>query len=322
MSQKFILFIFVLTSINVNAQTCCSGGIPLSNNIGMEFNDSKVFRIGLNYDYNNLSTLNNGNDNLNDDSRLRVTHSVLLNLGYSFTDRLSLEGMFSWVNQRRKITQFGNENLDQTIGVGDAVVLGKYNFKDLLGKNSVFNLGLGTKIPIGSTSETNDLGIKLNADLQPGSNALDFIYYASYSKSFDFRPSFNVSTKVIFRSTGENNEYLNNSSYEFGDETQVFLNFSDQFFLFESNITPILTLKYRNAKRDLIGGSKLENTGGDWVSLIPAFNIDLNSVITFSAKAELPIYSEVDGIQLTPTYRITSGILITLQERRTLLTKI
>ena len=67
-----------------------------------------------------------------------------------------IEGLFTWVNQRREINQFGNQNIDQTSGVGDGVLLAKYNFKNVLGRESFVRVGVGTKIPIGSTTKTNE----------------------------------------------------------------------------------------------------------------------------------------------------------------------
>ena len=92
------------------SQTCCSGGVPLSNNLGLPNDGKGTLLIGLSYDYNNLNTLNAGSSKLDDDSRLRVTNSVLLSTRdiLSLTG-LSVESLFTWVNQLRTITQFGNE---------------------------------------------------------------------------------------------------------------------------------------------------------------------------------------------------------------------
>ncbi len=317
--KRLIFIICVLVFPQIHAQTCCSGGIPLSNNLGLSQQEKGGIQIGLNYDYNNLNTLNSGTETLNDNSRLRITHSVLLNANYSVTDRFSIEGLFTWVNQRRKITQFGNENLDQSSGIGDAVVLLKYNFPELLGRQSNIAVGLGTKIPLGSSTETNELGITLNADLQPGSNAWDVIYWTSFSKNFNFRPSFTFSARAIYRNTGTNDTYFDNSSYKFGNEFQGFISFSDQFILLKALTNPSLSFKYRHAQRDTIDDFSLDNTGGNWVSLIPNFSINVTSNLAFSAKAEIPIYNNVDGTQLTPTYRITTGFLFKIVSKKNVL---
>ena len=308
--KGFYLIPFILYFTNVNSQTCCSGGIPLSNNIGLTMFEKGTTQLSLNYDYNNLNTLNNGTEVLNDNSRLRITHSALINIGYAIADNISVEAMFTWVNQRRKITQFGNETLDQSSGLGDGVFLFRYDFSDLIAANSSLNLGIGTKIPLGSSTETNDDGIVFNADLQPGSNTWDLIYWTSYSKNFDFRPSFTISTRFIYRSTGTNNSYFGDSTYKFGNEFQSFLSFSDQFVLFKTLATPGISFKYRKAQTDKTAGFELTNTGGNWISIVPNISFELGPNLIFSSKAELPIYSNVDGTQLTPTFRITSGILI------------
>ena len=293
----------------MNAQTCCSGGIPLSNNIGLDILGKGMLQVNLSYDYNNLNTLNIGKDKIDDDSRLRTTNSVLLNMSYSITNNLAIEGLLSWVAQKRVISQFGNENTDSSSGIGDGVLLAKYNFSEILGKQSSVRLGLGVKIPIGSTTEKTNQGIVLNADMQPGSGAWDVIYWGQVLKNFKFRPSLNFSVRAIYRGTGINDDYFGNTTYEFGNEFQTFLSFTDEFIVFNKISVPSISFKYRHAKQDQIGGFEIDNTGGEWVFLIPNFTINLSSNLALSVKAELPIYSYVDGTQLTPTYRITSGVL-------------
>jgi len=320
MNLKIVVFLVIVFSSNLmNSQTCCSGGIPLSNNIGLAILDKGTTQIGISYDYNNLNTLNNKTEKLDDNSRLRITHSVLANMSYSISDRFSIEGLFTWVNQRRKITQFGNENLEETSGIGDGLLLFKYGFPNLIGESTSLNVGIGTKIPFGSSTKKNIQGITLNADLQPGSNAWDIIYWLSISKSFNFRPSLNILSRFVHKRTGTNNSYFGDSTYKFGNEVQFFLGFSDQFLLLNTITTPSISFKYRSVTQDKVGGFNLENTGGNWVFIIPNLSININQNLVFSTKAELPIYSNVDGTQLTPTYRLTTGILFTIVPKREVL---
>ena len=285
----------------------------------MSVEDKGTFQISLNYDYNNLNTLNTGTEKRDDNSRLRITHSVLLNTSYAITNRFSVEGLFTWVNQCRNISQFGNENLDQTSGIGDGMILMKYNFENLLGENSNTELGLGAKIPFGSSTETNSQNIILNADLQPGSNAWDVIYYLSVSKQPSFRPSLTISGRAIYRSTGTNSSYLGNSSYRFGNEIQAFLVVSDQFSMLKTLSSPSISFKYRDARLDKIDGFDLDNTGGNWLFIIPDFSIYISPNLIFSTRAELPLYSNVEGTQLTPTYRLTTGFLFKIKPKPKLL---
>jgi len=314
--KKVLLSILFFYAAIISAQ-CCSGGVPLSNNLGLSQEDKGTFQIGLNYDYNNLNTLKSGLNKLNEKFRLRTTHSILLNTSYAINNNFSAEGLLTWVNQRRIITsQFdNNKNTETSSGIGDAILLLKYRFIDIYSKNSDLTLGFGTKMPLGSSTELDSRGILLINDLQPGSNAWDFIYWLSSSKRFNFRPSLNTSLRFTYRNTGTDNDYLGNSTYKYGNEFQGFLSFSDQFILFKTLLNPSLSFKYRNAVRDQVDEEELENTGGDWIFIIPNFSIDITPNIAFSTKAELPLYSNIDGTQLTPTYRITTGFLFKIKPK-------
>jgi hypothetical protein len=284
--------------------------------LGLPNEGKGVWILGLNYDYNNLNTLNAGADKLDDDSRLRITNSVLASLGYAFTDRISVEALFTWVNQTRTITQFGNESLTETTGIGDAVFLAKYAIPDILGERTVLNLGVGTKAPLGKSDLTTEEGFQLTADLQPGSGAWDLIGWMSISKGLNFRPSATVSGSFTYRLTGKNNSYLNDTStYEFGDVIQANLGYTDQFLLFNTIFSPGVVFKYRNASADRIEDSDLPNTGGEWVFVRPELGAQITPSIILSTRLELPVYSYVDGTQLTPTLRFTAGISFILKKK-------
>lgn len=303
------MIILFITGQWLSAQTCCSGGVPLSNNLGLPNEGKGTIILGLNYDLNTLNTLKAESQTLDDNSRKRLTHSVLLNAGYSFTDRLAIETLFSWVNQSRTITQFGNENITETSGIGDAVFLIKYAFSEFLISNSALTLGVGGKAPLGASDLKTENGIQLTADLQPGSGAWDGIGWVAYNLTPDFRPSGNISGSLTYRLTGRNKAYLNNTStYEFGDEIQLNLGYVDQFFFLSTLVSPGLIFKYRKAQRDRIDGLGLPNTGGEWIFIRPEAGVLLPGNVNLNIRLELPLYSRVDGTQLNPTSRITLGL--------------
>lgn len=302
-------------------QTCCSGGVPLSNNLGLSNNGKGSIQMSINYDYNNLNTLNAGDKRLDDNSRQRITNSVLANIGYALSDKFSIETLLTWVNQTRTITQFNNKNFTETSGIGDAVLLVKYTIPNLLTNNTNVTIGLGTKVPLGKSDVLTDQGIQLTADLQPGSGAFDGIGWFSISKKLNFRPSATLSSSAIYRFTGTNNSYLNNtSSYEFGNVLQANISYVDEFLLFKTIVNPGLILKYRKTSVDKINNSNIPNTGGEWVFTRAEFNIQLSENFNFTNKLEVPIYSYVDGTQLTPTSRFTTGFLFTFQKKQPLIT--
>ena len=319
MIRVLFLSFFLIGFQQLLSQTCCSGGVPLSNNLGLPNEGKGAVVFGLNYDYNQLNTLNAGSDKLNDDSRLRNTNSVLLNFGYSFSDKFSVEMLFSWVNQTRTITQFGNDNFTETTGLGDAVFLIKYAMPNLLGKTSIVSLGLGTKAPLGKSDLITAQGIALTADLQPGSGAWDALGWLSVSKNLGFRPSSTLSGSFTYRYTGKNDTYLNDTAiYEFGNVFQANFGYTDQFLLFNTIFNPGVVFKYRKSNSDQIDASKLPNTGGEWLFIRPELVVKLSSNLMLSTRLELPIYSYVDGTQLTPTLRFTAGLSYTIKRKTVL----
>ena len=118
-----------------------------------------------------------------------------------------------------------------------------------------------------------------------------------------FGPKLHIEARVRIRNT-------------FGNEFHAYLGFSDQFLMFNALTSPSISFKYRHAEKDQISGFDFDNTGGKWISVIPDFSIYIRPNIIFSAQAEIPLYSYVDGIQLTPTYRLTTGLLLRILPKK------
>ena len=54
---------------------------------------------------------------------------------------------------------------------------------------------------------------------------------------------------------------------------------------------------------------------GNGFFIRPELAVKLSPTISLSTRFELPIYSYVDGTQLTPTLRFTTGISIILKKK-------
>jgi hypothetical protein len=271
-----------------------------------------TFQFSLNYDVNLLQTLKAGTEVLDDDSRERKTQSVMLGINYGFTDRFSMDGFFSFVNQQRTITPDGLPvDFTETNGIGDAVLLFKYKLTPIQNLTHQFIFGLGFKLPTGKSDISKD-GITLNADLQPGSGAWDGIFWGNYIHNFKSRPSMNLISTLTFRLTGKNSEYFGSQIYELGDEFQLRAGVSDRFIIGKVVIDPSVTFRYRFADNDINDGFELPNTGGQWVLVIPAINYNILPNLSVNLTAEFPIYAQVDGTQLSPTSRFNIGLFYKL----------
>jgi hypothetical protein len=232
----------------------------------------------------------------------------LLKTGYSINNWFAIDALFSYVLHERKITFKNQTNIEKAHGLGDAVVMAKFILSNISLSGSELQLGMGPKLPLGRTDRTKKNNILLNADMQPGSGSWDLITWAYYARQFIKRPTLVTSVRMVGRINGKNTGYFGSQTYRFGNSAQLHVGIGDQVGWRNSLISPSLSFRFRYAGSDLINGQMLDNTGGKWISVSPALSWHLGqqgSILHF--VPELPLYSNVDGTQLTPSFRMQVG---------------
>ncbi|HMQ49279.1 MAG TPA: transporter [Saprospiraceae bacterium] len=314
--RSSLVLALLICSFKSGAQTCCSGGVPISSNLGLPPEDAGWLQASLRYDLNLLNTLKSGAKTLEDDSRSRKTHSVLFQMGYSFTSRLSVDALFSWVRQERVIQQFGQTDFTQTNGLGDAVLLFKYRLWNAKKNASSFSAGLGIKAPTGAADLRNDDGLAIIADLQPGTGAWDKVMWAQGVIQFADRPGMNLSMTSVWSIKGVNEDYLDTQQYRFGKEWQGLLSWSDRHRLGTKNIDLVLVGRFRTVQEDKVNGQILPNTGGKWLFVQPGLSYWYRPDIFLSAYAEWPVYGQVQGTQTAPSFRFNAGVFYRLSLKK------
>lgn len=301
MQLKFTLLLFLsFLPYTFWAQTCCSGGVPVSTNLGFNRTDAKTLQYNLAFNHNQLSSLYTGSEKLDDDSRIRTTQSYIFRTAYQFNDEFSFELFIPFIRQRREIEQLGSD-IEESFGLGDIIIMPTYS----IGLKSIdLGLSFGVKLPTGSNTEVNSSGFLLVNDLQPGSVAVDFIIRASLNWPFQNKPSRQFFSSVNLSLKGTNDNYLGSLSYKFGNEQFVIFGFRDEFILGSSLFQPSLGLRYRKAGRDLVNNETLESTGGEWLFLMTSVGIPIGQNHSVTIGLELPAYSFVNATQLSPDYLI------------------
>jgi hypothetical protein len=306
--QIIVLF---LLPIFGGAQTCCSSGIPIASNVGFASQGSGVLTTSVHYENNQLSTLLDESDVLALNNRQRNTQSYLWRIGYQFTERWSTEVLVPYVTQNRNITKNNGEiDQEQARGLGDIALLLKYDLVKRMDWN--LNVGIGTKLTSGDSKHLNRIGLLLVKDLQPGTGALDWLGRLAIEHHPSFHPSMNIFLSAIYSLKGTDAAYLGSQAYRFGNDWQLFFGAGDQWTFGNTNVSPSIGFRYRRADQDLIDGIDLRNTGGQWVFLRPHLGINVLKNVQLLSTLELPIYSRVDGTQLSPTYIFNLGILANL----------
>ena len=298
MNRVFLFLIFFFLLLNLNAQTCCSGGVPVSGNIGFQSSEAKILQLSVGGDFNFLNTLFSERTKSDDDLRKRRTQSLLIRSAYSFTKRFSVETLIPLVRQTRRITtNQGGEDVESSLGIGDPLILFNY---DLLKKPFNLRVGVGPQIPLGAYNKKNDRGILLVEDLQPGSGAWDFIFFSSIEKRLKSRPTGLAYFNSIYSMNGVNDDSRGgNQTYKFGNDVQLILGYSDQMLLLSKIITPGLALRYRRANRDEIDGIVSSGTGGQWLFLKMTGGMKFLNENSFTLNVEVPLFTHVNDTQLS-----------------------
>ena len=300
MKYPLTYFIILVTASALYSQACCTAGTPLLSSIEMSTSKKGVWQIGLTYEFNNLTDVLSGSELFKDDTRKRITNSVLMEISYGISNRFSITGLFSYVNQIRRINpKVGEENELNTKGIGDAVFLLKYNLISLdIVSQQELAFGLGGKVPLGNSGIKSN-GILIPADMHPGTGSYDAIFWAYYSKGFIPAVPVNIFINTSYRLNGSNNRFQDGNAYRFGDE---FILNAGAGYRTDTPFDFTLFFRYRNTERDEFADSKVDNTGGDWLYAVPGINIKfLNSFIA-RLNGQIPLYRKVIGTQLTTTY--------------------
>lgn len=308
MKSHLVIFLSFGFLINIEAQTCCSGGTPLISNLGIQAPGSKSLGLQLSYDYNFLNQLYDGSSRLDDDSRERITQTMFLQLIYGINEKWSINLLTSYVKQERVIISNIGTNKEESNGLGDLILLAQYTpIKNL--KRSL-TIAAGPKLPTGKFDAVDkEFGIVLSPDLQPGSGSLDAIIGLAYTESHLFKtPGLNYLVNAGFRYTTPAERFEGDFDYRFGNELLLNngLSYTKAFSKF--SLTPSAFISYRHTREDKADGDFVAGTGGHWLNLLPGINVEPWAKWSFFISGEIPLYRHLNGTQLTTTYRLNIGL--------------
>lgn len=312
------LFALMICNSSLFGQGCCSGGVPISGNLGLPAGNKGSVQLQLTLDHNLLDQLYTGTARLEDDTRLRTTSSLLLEGSYGLTERFTVSGLLSYVRQTRNISTLpGSSEFTGNAGLGDAILLARYNFLiDSTAPNTDLLIGIGPKFPLGRTDYTDSRGILLPADLQPGTGSWDAVFWGFFSHTGLLRRTMAFTAIPSFRVTGTNDRYSGSQTYRFGNEFQFNFGFSDRFVTKWVMIDPLLMFRFRSTAPDQAEGQIVSNTGGRWLHVLPGVAWGITPSLTVRMNGEVPLFRNLTGTQLTTTYRATLALFYSFSPGR------
>ena len=298
--RNIIIFLLSAQISLAYSQACCSSGTPIVGSIALPPANNGQWSMAFTFAYNNLNDLYSGSEKVDEDFRLRQTSAIIFETSYGISDLFAVNILGSFVSQERTIDSNvpgQPDNYIRTIGLGDGAIMATYRpiRKSILNPGSL-DLGIGVKAPIGE-SQLKLSDILLPVDLQPGTGSWDYFFRANYFYSFKPLNNFDLFSTVTYRLNGDNDQ-----GYKVGNELLLFVGGA---YRFSDNIRIISQLNYRLADQNQLSGEETTGTGGTWLFFIPGFETYFTDQLGIRISGSIPLYQDLNGIQLTTTYTYT-----------------
>jgi len=327
MLKQFVALFFTVLPILLSStvtRACASCGCTLSSD--WEEASQARFRLDLRYDFIDQSQLRAGTTQISPDAA-----SLLLSNGNKQEVEVDTKNYYvtasgeyaidaSWkvglvvpyimrshstlgTNSDGTNAGAGGGQYDSyTSSLGDARLLGRFQ-----GFNEEHNIGItfGLKLPTGSFSRTGTATDPtasipyptIDPGLQPGSGTTDLILGAYFNKALD--------KNWDFFSEGLYQSALNVvANYRPGDGYN--LNAGFRYFGLQG-INPQIQVNSRFVEHDSGSSSDMFSTGGTLFYLSPGVVVPASSGIAFYGFVQVPLYQNLLGVQLTPTYTASVG---------------
>lgn len=296
---SFLSVSFIIVSQNsLLAQGCCGkNSLPFST-LEQGLQTPGKLNFSISYEYQSLTKSYLGTDPYSDPLNTKsYQNSINLSAEYGISNRFSFSSVVPF-HLNKNYLRFTLQNTLYKIdrdasGVGDAVLLLKTRILGGTIKRSELSIGAGIKIPTGKYKIQDEYGF-LPVTLQPGSGAWDGVGWGFFSYTF---LKFNTFASGFYRITSTNSR-----GYRLGNEVLLDLGGG---YTFNQNLSGIVLLNFRNVESDLLNGEKVSRSGRTWLNLMPGINFSANRLLSSQLLFTVPVYRNVLGQQIAPTFGIT-----------------
>ena len=307
MMRLFFLVIILFGTCQLSGQTCCTAGAPVSSFYGIQPGEKNTWIINLAYELKSINLLIDQNERLVNDPRKRSGQSLSAKVDYILNNKWSFSTIVPLVYQSRKTVSAS----ERSLGIGDLLFITQYQ---AFRKND-FSLGFsgGIKFPIGQRNHKSESAIFLSPDMQSGSGSFDWITRINLIKEHLIIPFLTSAFEVSYRNNGINKSFgstpnFNGRRFGFGDEIVSMISFNYQWITNKGSFIPDLSLRYRNAERNIEQTTAAPNSGGNWWSLPFGISFQPDPQKSLRLYAELPLFQELNGLQITTSF--TTGLQV------------
>lgn len=310
--RSTLALLFCWLTVNSGwSQTCCNGGVPITGAFRINTYPAKSAQLRLTYDVNKIEDVFLDGDKTDDEHIKRAAKTALLQVDYVFSESFALSALIPYIWSSEEVDQFNQSLVLETNGIGDIAVVGQ--FKIPIIDEQPLVVGGGVKFPTGATQKVNENdGFTLPANLQPGTGSFDAIFLTSYQTSFTSRKSLLLTGSMYYRVNTTSDNLTFHNRYKFGNELQIFAGFSDNYVTGGFTSSPSILFRLRHTAKDQIEDFANDNTGGTWLYLVPGLNLNVTENIILGVSADLPVFRDLNGFQITTSKKITASLQINL----------
>ncbi len=181
--------------------------------------------------------------------------------------------------------------------LGDVQLLGRYQQAEAA---SGFGWALvgGFKLPTGSRSIANTDGARAERALQPGSGTTDIVLGVSMRQLLSLTDS--VSGAITVQQALTTRE-----AFKPGNKVEVSVQWAHAF---SHDWSAVLQLNAAQRARDSGAQAEPDLSGSTTIALSPGVSVSVDEATGVYAFLQLPVYQDMNGIQLVPRYGLAIGV--------------
>jgi len=185
--------------------------------------------------------------------------------------------------------------------LGDARISGRYHFDRPHDAPDSFGMQFGVKLPTGDYKGTNADGDVAERSLQPGTGTTDLIIGGHYA----YKPAFKQIT--YFVNAQVQHALAKRDDYRAGDQLSLTGGLA---YAYADNAALMFQLNGLNKSRDSGDQAEPDVSGGRFIFASPGVRYALGKDTQVYGFAQVPIYRNVNGIQLTADWTIVAGLTL------------
>ena len=184
--------------------------------------------------------------------------------------------------------------------MGDARVMGRYQFFSSDSGMSVAGMRIGLKLPTGSFHKANDDGKEAERSLQPGSGTTDVLIGAYYNRTLTEGMWSNWFAQALWQIPTNERE-----GFKPGQQFSLDLGVRHDF---GSKISALVQLNTHIKGRDTGPEAENDSSGGTFISLSPGLSYAFTRYSSLYGFVQKPLFQHVNGVQLTADWSAALGV--------------